>query len=351
MKKNGKQSLFIAAGIIAVGQIFSNKIYRDVFYKRLDKREESWQYGVDHFEEMSRLKAVFPTKNDIHLVGYFYYNGHFKNPVKESKGIIILANGYMQSHLDYLYDINYLVKCGFMVFGYDNCGCYESGGEKTYGIEQTVIDLKYALNYIEGLMGKVTPMFIYGHSMGAYAGATVLNYSNRIKGVVLRSGFISPNKIIMDVLENMFGKASFVLFPFIIQYRIFLFGNVAFKNSVKAIKNTKIKVFLMQSEDDPIVSLKHSLYGQKKKFVKKENVYTRLYYGRGHDIVRSEEAMRYFHQKTMERKKINEQYGGELHVPTDVLDKFYQELNREVANRHEDSVLDLIARFFESCVV
>ena len=238
-----------------------------------------------------------------------------------------------------------------MVFGYDNCGCYESGGEKTYGIEQTVIDLKYALNYIEGLMGKVTPMFIYGHSMGAYAGATVLNYSNRIKGVVLRSGFISPNKIIMDVLENMFGKASFVLFPFIIQYRIFLFGNVAFKNSVKAIKNTKIKVFLMQSEDDPIVSLKHSLYGQKKKFVKKENVYTRLYYGRGHDIVRSEEAMRYFHQKTMERKKINEQYGGELHVPTDVLDKFYQELNREVANRHEDSVLDLIARFFESCVV
>jgi hypothetical protein len=61
--------------------------------------------------------------------------------------------------------------------------------------------------------------------------------------------------------------------------------------------------------------------------------------------------MRYFQQKIVERKKIMEQYGGELHVPTDVMEKFYQELNREVANRHEESVLDLIARFFESCVV
>lgn len=347
MKRCTQAGLITAGAAIAAGQLISNKIYKDVFFKRSGERDCPWEKGFDEFPNLKRRKGIFPTSDDITLVGYFYYDRLSVRPIPESKGIIILAPGFLQSHKDYLSDIDAFVKAGFVVFAYDNMGCYESGGSRILGIDQAVVDLRNAISYVEDVSRCMVPICLYGHSMGAYACASVLGEGFRIRSVVLRSGFYSPVLMIHDVLHRLYGFGACALVPFTVSYRTFLFGKDAWKCAVREIRKFEGRVLILHSEDDPVVSLKHSIYGKKKKFLRKETIYTRMYFGKGHDIVRDDRAMRYYFEKEAERKMLTEEYGGIDFVPAEKIDEFYRKIDKKRANLYDAEVMEKIVRFFQ----
>lgn len=346
MKKSTWTGCIAAGGMLFAGQIISNRIYRDVFFRRSGGRESVWEYGFEDFPEVKRRKAVFETSREAVLTGYFYYNKESRRPIPDSRGIIILAPGFLQSHKDYLSDINYLVKAGFVVFGYDNRGCFDSGGSRMLGIDQSVIDLRHAIAYVRDVSRCKVPICLYGHSMGAYACAVVLAESENLCSAVLRSGFVCPSMMIRDVLRSLYGRCACILVPFTTVYRTHLFRGDAWKNAVQGISKFQGRVLLLHSEDDPVVSLSHSIYGKRRKFLKKENVYTRMYFGKGHDIVRDERAMKYYFEKEAERKKLISAYGGIDFVPSEKMNEFYANIDKKRANLRDEEILLKIARFF-----
>lgn len=346
MKKSTQTGLITAGALLAAGQVISNKIYRNVFFKRSGEHDCPWEKGFEEFPNLKRRKGIFPTRDDITLVGYFYYDRLSDRPIPESKGIIIIAPGFLQSHKDYLSEVDAFVRAGFVVFGYDNMGCYESGGGRILGIDQAVADLRAAIAYVEEVSRCQVPICLYGHSMGAYACASVLGEDLRIHSAVLRSGFASPVMMIHDVLKRLYGPFACILVPFTVNYRTFLFGKDAWKCTVRELRKFKGRVLILHSEDDPVVSLKHSIYGKKKKFLKKENIYTRMYLGKGHDIVRDDRAVRYYFEKEAERKRLTEEYGGIDFVPAEKIDEFYRKIDKKRANLYDEEVMDKIVRFF-----
>lgn len=346
MKKGVQAGLAAAGVLLTAGQLCSNRIYREVFFKRSGKRDCPWETGFDEFPDMKRRKGAFLSSRDTTLTGYFYYDKQSKRPIPDSRGIIIMVPGFLQSHRDYLYDIDFLVKAGFVVFGYDNMGCYESGGSRMLGIDQAVVDLRHAISYVCEVSRRQVPICLYGHSMGAFASTAVLGEKCPIHAAVVRSGFASPVLMIRDVLYRLYGRIACLLVPFTITYRTYLFGKDAWKCSVRQIAKFKGPILILHSEDDPVVPIAHSLYGRKKKFLKKENVYTKMYFGKGHDIVRDDRAMKYYFEKEAERRQLAKEYGGIDFVPAEKIEEFYQRIDKKKANLHDEEVLVKIARFF-----
>lgn len=69
---------------------------------------------------------------------------------ENQKGIIILVHGFGGGgHNSYMDCINYFVKNGYYVFVYDATGNDESEGEGVGGFFQGVIDLNYAISFVE----------------------------------------------------------------------------------------------------------------------------------------------------------------------------------------------------------
>lgn len=65
-------------------------------------------------------------------------------------GIIIMAHGFGGGgHNSYMDCADYFVNHGYLVFAYDATGNDESGGEGVGGLPQGVIDLDYAITFVE----------------------------------------------------------------------------------------------------------------------------------------------------------------------------------------------------------
>lgn len=93
---------------------------------------------------------------------------------------------------------NYFAQNGYYVFAYDATGNDESEGDAVGGFPQGVIDLEYAISFVEqNEQIPDLPIVLFGHSWGGYNACSVLAYHPEIKAVISCSGF---NKS-MDVIE------------------------------------------------------------------------------------------------------------------------------------------------------
>ena len=92
-----------------------------------------------------------------------------------------------------LYGCGGLLCCAWLSgFAYDATGNDQSEGQSNIGMEQGVIDLSAAIDYVEQdrELGRY-PIALYGHSWGAYCVGAVLVDHSEVKAVVAVSGFNS----------------------------------------------------------------------------------------------------------------------------------------------------------------
>jgi len=203
---------------------------------------EPWRRTVDEFDGLVVRECTFTSNHGQRLAGYVYSKAGLS-----PKGVVIIAQGLgMGGHCYYMPTADYLTSHGYLVFAYDATGMDKSEGNSAGGMEQGVIDLDHAIDYVEhdGEMGKY-PLALFGHSWGAYAVATVLNVHPEVKAVVAVSGFNRPH----DLYKYISAGNTIIPAFFTILERM-RFGKYAAYSSLSGFAKTKAGVMVIQSEDD-----------------------------------------------------------------------------------------------------
>lgn len=263
--------------------LLSVNIYQSNFGGRYETAP--WMMrNLDEFNGLNREQYSFNSNDGQNLIGYKYY--------KESddvKGVIIIAHGFDGGgggHNTYMDIADYFTTNGYIVFAYDATGNDESEGDSVRGIPQGLIDLDYAVQFIksnaefEGL-----PIMLFGHSWGAYASGTVLNFHTDIKAVVMVAGFNKSADMIEKEGRRIAGDGIKIILPYIPLIEKIKFGKYSSYSCFDGFEASDAGVMVIHSVDDDMISFENQfmrffgIYQNNPRFVFVE------YENRGHDYV------------------------------------------------------------------
>ena len=203
--------VFTALSMIASVVIFG------VLFHRVD--------SLDNYVEISySLSGVSLSRKEVRfksgenkLSGYLY---SAKNP----KGIVIIAPGMNSSSDRHLAEIKFFTENGYMALAYDATGVCKSEGGSTVGLQQSKRDLLSAINYAkETDETKRLPVYLYGHSLGGYAVASVLDEAD-VKAAISLSGFDSPVQTMHGKAKDYVGILADIQYPFLYLQILFTFA-------------------------------------------------------------------------------------------------------------------------------
>lgn len=283
-------SIILIFVLLVVPFIASTYVYNQYFGIRYETYEPL-AFNLEDFPELKRDKYEFTSNKDQKLVGYKYYY------TKENiKGIIILSHGFgTGGHRCYLNSINYLTQNGYYVFAFDGTGNDESEGKSVNGLPQGIIDLDYAISFVEGQEEfNELPIMLFGHSWGGYSVSSVLNYHSEVKAVVALAGFNKSSDLLRAQGEKYIGSIINILIPYISVYEKLKFGKYVSNTSINGFEKTDAKIMIVHSQDDDIVPKK---YGYDK-YYEKYNDSSRFifvpYENKGHSLLYySDETVKY----------------------------------------------------------
>ncbi len=250
-----KPLIFVFSGLLAVFLLWigsSIGIYNFYFGRRFESNPSLMNHVYD-FDGLERTRYEFESDKGQTLVGYMYAAG------VEQKAIIVFAHGYGGGgHNSYMKVINYYAQNGFYVFAYDATGNDESGGKGIGGVPQGLIDLNYAITFVEKSVDfPDLPICLFGHSWGGYSACNVLVYHPEVKSVVECSGPCSSTDLLEGGGKNVVGPMIYILLPVIKTYEKAKFGEYAECNALNGFAATDAPVMVVHSSDDNIVPISY----------------------------------------------------------------------------------------------
>lgn len=214
--------------------------------------------NISHFPDVIKSESSFASNNGQMLKGYIY------TPVASQptapKGVVIISHGLGGGHNDKLPHINYFVKNGYVVYGFDGTGCDESEGDSVIGLPQAVIDLSYAIDHVSGNIPSLSglPIVLFGQSWGAYAATAALcDHPDNIKAVVSLSGFSEAETMIFDQCKTLIGPLNYGVVPYIRLLNWLKFKDTAFQTGVKGIMGSSAQVLIVHGKFDPVVGFEN----------------------------------------------------------------------------------------------
>lgn len=258
MKKAKKRKIFISALciiavlIIAGDWALSVMIYDENFNKRFESYEPLMLY-MDDFEGLQRTQYEFSSDKGQTLTGYMYHSG------ANQHGIIVIAHGLGGGgHNSYMDCANYFAHHGYYVFAYDATGNDESGGDGVGGLPQGVIDLDYALSFVEesGNFPDL-PIGLFGHSWGGYSVCSVLTYHPEVSAVVACSGFNSSSDMFEAEGKKQAGDGIYMILPFVKLHERIKYGSYASNTAMDGFAATGASVMIVHSSDDNMVPIEY----------------------------------------------------------------------------------------------
>lgn len=189
--------------------------------------------------------------------GYIYKDKR----AKDSKAFVVLSHGAFGTHIQYLLDISLLAEDGYEVLAYDQYGVGMSDGDKQEYLAHGIYVLENVLHEVEKKnLNHGLPIYLYGHSWGAYSVAGALRNHPEIAKAVVRSAPISPYLAGKDVLKKFSPKTFSLIRPFYgLDYVLLLPRRYRIKATRGPKKNHKTSVLLLQARDDTMVPYADSL--------------------------------------------------------------------------------------------
>lgn len=244
--------IFLILLLLIIPFSVSIYFYNQYFGIRYETYEPS-SYSLEDFPELKREKYEFTSNKGQKLVGYNYYID------KNVKGIVIFAHGFGGGgHNSYMDCANYFAKNGYYVFAYDSTGNDESEGNSVNGLPQGVIDLDYAISFVEEQNEfKNLPIMLFGHSWGGYSVTNVLNYHPEVKAVVSLAGFNKSSDLLKSQGEQLVGGIVNILIPYINIYEYIKFGKYASNTSMDGFEKSSANIMIVHSGDDDVVQKKY----------------------------------------------------------------------------------------------
>ena len=299
------------------GKILAAKGIYDSCFPRYEKRDLCMVYGeFDYVRVKERLNRVLFTFSGgkVRLQGYYY-------PCDGAKGLVVVSHGMHAGADDYIPFIEYFVDSGYAVFAYDCRGTYASEGDSTVGLCTPLMDLDYALQYIknDATLSKY-PLFLFGHSWGGYAAASVLAIHGNVKACAVIAPFNDGYTLIAEKGEQYAGPFADIVkagFPkiFLDVYQKYLFGKYTEHNAVKGINSTGVPVFVAHGNEDSVISFNGQSVISHRKEIREKNV---VYYvgtglQSGHNtILHSQRAVEYQEKVKNDLKELKKEKDRDL---------------------------------------
>lgn len=251
MKKKIKIILIVISAFLVITLIAPSVvtvvIYEDNFGKRFQSNE-SLMYSTDDFDGLNMETVTFTSDKGQKLTGYLYSVENV-----EYKGVVVMAHGFGGGgHNSYMDSADFFAHNGFYAFGFDVTGNDNSEGDSVGGLTQGVIDLDYAISYIQDLLPDM-PVVLFGHSWGAYSASTVLKYHPEVKAVVALSGMNSTADLIEIYGKDIAGDCINLLMPYVNTYEFLKFGTKAQDKATDGFDNSDANVWIIHSKDDTVV--------------------------------------------------------------------------------------------------
>ena len=166
----------------------------------------------------------------------------------------MVVNGFNSCIDRHLPEIIWFIDRGYSVFTFENTGVGHSEGSGTVGIAQARLDAAAAIEYIEKdkELSKL-PLLLYGHSLGGYAVATVLEDAPGVCAAVCVSGFDSPNENMHSSAKKYVGVLADIQYPFMCLQNFFLFGDKSDVSAVSVINESNKPVMIVGGNSDDSV--------------------------------------------------------------------------------------------------
>ena len=349
--KNAKRSKLkrLAVVIVSFLVIFSavsmaaSAVVFDVMFARRDLTEDTLELRYSDIDSTKYPRTpVNFTSGDKKLQGYFYGE-------EPKDGIIVIAHGMGGNAESHLSEAMFFADNGWSVFCFDGTGAGKSEGDSIVGFSQMSIDLGAAVDFVAESYPDV-PIFLYGHSAGAYASALVLDEHAEIKGAVLLAGFNRPVETMYYHASVYVGAVAAVEYPFLLLHNRFVFGESANDAAVVSINESKTPVLIVQGSGDVLVDENISIYGRQEE-ITNPNVsylYCDVPYRNGHSTLwRSQDAAEYLTDKQEERDALREKYGAPLSGAA--LTEFTENLERERLHSLDTEFMNYICEFYKNC--
>lgn len=314
-------------------------------FGRADRDEYSTGLIYSDYEySYPRYEVSFYSGDNL-LHGWVYGEGN-------QDGIVVISHGIGGGGESYMPETFMFVNAGFQVLAFDNTGSFDSEGEGTTSLTQSMLDLDAALDFVEGdERFKDLPIYLYGHSWGGYAVTAVLGEGHDISAAVSVSGYDNPLVMIKEWIEGSMGLVpAQLLTPYIAVYNFFTVGPKSFISATDAINSTDTPVLIIHGTNDEVISYNHaSIISHRDEIT---NPYVKYMVcekaGRsGHNnLFLSQTAVTYSLKLEEQCKALKEQYGGE--VPDDVKREFYDSIEREYYNMLDDEFMQEVVDFFHN---
>ena len=254
-KKSAKPIIITLVSLVVLAAAWigiSLGLYAIYFGGRFETNKYNMNY-VENFDGLERTRYEFTSDKGQTIVGYMYSAGDIQ------KGIIVLAHGYGGGgHNSYMPSINYFAQNGYYVFAYDATGNDESGGKGIGGVPQGLIDLNYAISFVED-SGNFPdlPIGLFGHSWGGYSVSNVLNYHPEVEAVIECSGPNSSSDLVEGGGTKVIGPVVKVLMPVIKIYERAKYGDYATSSALEGFASTDAEIMVVHSSDDNIVPIEY----------------------------------------------------------------------------------------------
>ena len=224
-------------------------------FKRADYEDQS--HSICYTDFASRYpRETLRIPSGSHMLTGFLYGWENQN------GLIVISSGHRCSTDVQLQSMKYFVDHGWAVLCYDYTGYYHSEGATMVDYTQAVRDLDAVLAFLEhtGRFSEI-PLLLYGHSLGAYGSAAVLNFRHKITAVVAASGFDKPTEQWAYSIKRFSGILGALLGPMAALYLRAVFGKDTQRfSAVAGINATRIPVLVVSGTADVFYGGKSPIY-------------------------------------------------------------------------------------------
>lgn len=216
-----------------------SKIYQKRMLHRYDKDGFTPYLSSEDFPGLNKETHSFINSLGAEI-SYFYYYYKDYNP----NLVILFLHGLGPGHTAYLREIETLAKMGYKVLALDYMGCDSSKGDKMPSLNEPTRDVDELLN----LLNLKTEVVVIGHSLGGYTTYNIMNIRNELHKAVVMSGFLRPDVVLNYLMKlKVFSKA-------IARYEKKVEPKYYPIDNYRYIKETKDKLLIIHSKDDPVVN-------------------------------------------------------------------------------------------------
>ena len=292
----------------------------------------------------------FPAMQDREIVSFYSSPNWLKGYLYRSslsKGLILFAHG-IKGQADDLYAIgeNYFITHGYDLLAIDLAASGRSGGTGINGLEQSALDIAAAIEFVKSRDDlKNLPLYLLGHSWGAYGVCASQNKGIKADKIVAISGFNTPLEEMLAMPESKTGfKASDIGGDLEEALKKRSGPNYALSAS-KGLEVSHVPALIIHGEDDDTVPLKASIYEKSKGL---SNVEHLLIPHKGHMDIFFEDASVEYANNVLKlgQERLVDIYGKDLSLaPEQAKEEFLSTFSRQLTSVLNEKLVRVVDEF------